>query len=212
MTNQKTSEIVNQLFERLISINPAFKQAWPTESEFKATKKEWVLAFVDSGISSIEQIKSGIKKLRLDPSPFIPSPGEFIKLCTPEPEDIGAPNVDLAYDEACKKSHPSYGKVKNWSHKAVEYARNKMGAFRLINYSRAETYPDFKKAYYDAINELLKNINTNQIEQRSDRKFTDTELHWIYTFKKFGKDEHGYPDKDIAENAEKLYHEWLKTQ
>ncbi len=83
MEENKTVDIVNTLFERVIAINPAFKQAWPTEYEFKLTKKEWITAFMDAKLSDIEQIKRGLSVMRMSASPFIPSPGQFIEWCRP---------------------------------------------------------------------------------------------------------------------------------
>lgn len=166
MQKEATAQVVNTLFERLISINPAFKQAWPTEYEFQATKKEWVLAFMDAGISSIERVKKGIDKVRLSPSPFIPSPGEFIEFCKVTPEDIGAPSLEKAYREACEKSHPCYGENKNWSHKAIKHACLKIGSFFLRTESTAKTKPAFKEAYLEACEEFAEGRNLNQIEDK----------------------------------------------
>ncbi|CAB4148575.1 Replication P [uncultured Caudovirales phage] len=83
MDEDKTIAIVNILFERIIAINPAFKQAWPTEHEFKLTKKEWIVAFTDAKLNDIEQVKIGLAVMRMNPSPFIPSPGQFILWCRP---------------------------------------------------------------------------------------------------------------------------------
>lgn len=140
-------KIINQLFQDLVAINPAFKQAWPTEKEFTQTKRQWMLAFQEAGINSFEQIKLGVQKVRQRASPFVPTPGEFIKLCKATPEDVGAPPTREAYLEACCKSYPSYGDDKHWSHPAVEMARNKVDPYRLTNLPERETYKDFERAY-----------------------------------------------------------------
>ena len=214
---ETTATIVNQLFDRLIAINPAFKQAWPTEHEFQATKKEWVLAFVDSGIKTIEQLKQGLKAVRMNPSPFIPSPGQFIAMCKQGPEDIGAPTVEKAYDEACIKSHPSYGPDKNWSHAAVENARNNVGAYNLTNLPARQTKKLFSDAYFDACDLFGSGSNLSQIEQRSERVFTDVDMHWILLYKQDLKDGldpitqgRFFPNREIAVKAGQLYHEFTK--
>lgn len=216
---ETTASIVNQLFDRLIAINPAFKQAWPTEHEFQATKKEWVLAFEDARINTIEQLKSGLKSVRMNPSPFIPSPGQFIQMCKQSPEDIGAPSVEKAYDEACRKSHPSYGQNKNWSHPAVENARNSVGAYDLSNLPAKQTLKRFTEVYRDACDQFGSGSNLNQIEQRKERHFTDVEMHWILHYKEALK-EHGnhedalsyrfFPGREVAIKAGQLYHEFTK--
>lgn len=146
---QKTGEVVNALFERLIAINPAFKQAWPTDASLQATKKEWIIAFMEVGIDSISRLKKGLAKCRLSTSPFIPSIGEFISWCNVTPDDVGAPDVETAYRQACKNSQ-FYETEKVWSHEAVRYAFNHVGSYNLSNKTRQQTYPAFVDAYQDA--------------------------------------------------------------
>ena len=217
MTEQdKTARIVNQLFERLIAINPAFKQAWPTEEEFRATKKEWTLAFAESGINSIEQIKKGLAKQRLSASPFVPSPGAFMASCKASPEDIGAPAIELAYDEACRKSHPSYGDNKNWSHPVVLHARNKVGSHKLTGLDRKSTFPAYKEAYLDSCDQHAFGSNLNQLEQQKNVNFTQVQMHWIMIYKSCVKDDidpmksKRFPDASLAEIARDLYLQYTK--
>lgn len=77
-------KIVNRLFEVFQGIFPAFKQAWPTETEFEIAKREWMKAFKQVGLNDTEMIAIGVSKFRLMPTPFVPSPGQFIALCTPD--------------------------------------------------------------------------------------------------------------------------------
>lgn len=77
-------KIVNKLFLTFQSIFPAFKQAWPTETEFENAKREWMKAFKQVGLKDIEIIKMGVAKFRLLETPFVPSPGQFIAMCKPE--------------------------------------------------------------------------------------------------------------------------------
>lgn len=162
MQNNTTAQIVNHLFDRLMAINPAWKQAWPTEEEFKSTKKEWVLAFIDANINTIEQLKSGLKKVRMKSSPFIPSPGEFIELCKPTPDDIGAPSVEDAYNEACGNALP-YITEKKWSHDVVRYASHKTGTDKLRSEPRSKSFDLFRKNYDDAIELYSSGKVMNQI-------------------------------------------------
>ncbi len=210
-------EIINRLFAELVAINPAFKQAWPTEREFQATKQQWMMAFQDAGINSFEQIRKGLKAIRLSPSPFVPAPGEFIRLCRPSPEEINAPSAREAYLEACLKSHPGYGDEKRWSHPAVELARNKVRPYRLCNLPEKETYKEFEKAYLEACEQIISGRNLNQIEE-AKREYTQIQMNWVLRYKKcidegINPEESGYfPSEEMCHEAEKLYHAWSKRQ
>lgn len=177
--DKEAIEIVNQLFEKLTRIKPAFKQAWPTDYQFNMVKREWVASFKDNNIHSLNQIKKAYEKLRDAPSAFIPSPGEFIELCKPEPQDINAPDLKSAYSEACLKSHPTYGPDKNWSHVAVRNAAREVGSHELRSEPASKTKPMFKKAYEKAIKDYSDNRNMDQIENKrqdnpeNKRKYQD---------------------------------------
>lgn len=148
--DDKTIEIVNQIFKDLFRIKPAFKQAFPSQDDLLSTKRHWLAAFKDSRIHSIEMIKNGMKEIRKSPSPFFPSPGEFIKLCSINPSDYGTPTIEKAYTEACYYSHPSSGK-KNWSHPCIKHAWSLVGSWELQQQSKSITFPLFEKFYQEGL-------------------------------------------------------------
>lgn len=146
-------EVVNKLFEKLTVIKPGFKQAWPTEKEFELAKVEWVLAFKEAGISSIEKIKRGISHYRTSPSAFIPSPGEFISMCKVTPEDIGAPRLTVAYEEVLLHSRTLiYDKISlPWSHPCVENAYHRCDKTILKATSHQKSLGHFEENYLIAL-------------------------------------------------------------
>lgn len=160
--DNKTAEVVNHLFRCLVAIKPAFKQAWPTEEEFMNTKKEWIIAFKQENISSLNLIKVGLDKIRISESCFIPSPGEFIALCEPDPEQLGLPSLSQAYKEACETSHPCSGK--KCSHEVIRYARNATGSHFLSSESASVTKPVFEDNYKIAIKLFLDGKIMDQLE------------------------------------------------
>lgn len=164
--DKKTAAVVNALFEKIIRVKPAFRQGWPTETEFQLAKREWVSAFQRANISSLERVARGFEKLVDAPSSFIPSPGEFLALCKTNPEDIKAPPLDQAYNEACQKSHPCYGKEKNWSHEAVRYAASKSGSYFLRTEPVSKSKPVFEKHYEQACEDFASGRIMAQIETR----------------------------------------------
>jgi hypothetical protein len=81
-------KIINRLFERLTAICPAFRHSWPTQKDFDNTKLEWMKAFKLANLFDVEKIKRGIEKYSLLPTAFVPSPGQFIKLCQEDEKEI----------------------------------------------------------------------------------------------------------------------------
>lgn len=159
-------QLVNSIFKALMAINPAFRQAWPTEEEFLDTKMQWVLAFMDKGLVSVETVDRGLKRIRSNSSPFVPSPGQFIEMCKATPEDLGAPSIELAYDEACKKSHPSFGSTKNWTHHCVQVASQIYG--REIHQGTIQQTKDrFKQIYLDVCEQYNYLQSSGQLENSS---------------------------------------------
>jgi hypothetical protein len=158
-----TIRVINDLFEQLIAMKKAFKQALPDDMEVKACKRAYLRAFMLSGISNLSQIQRGLDRLLLEPSPWFPDPGTFLSLCKLEPQDIGAPTVQAAYAEACEKSHPCYGE-KNWSHPAVRQAYHEVTPHTLRTESASKSRPLFEQAYNSALQELIEGKNMNRIE------------------------------------------------
>jgi len=168
--DSNTILLVNQLFKDLFSIKPAFKMAFETHEDLQNCKRQWMSAFKEADITTIESLQNAMRKVRLHPSPFFPSPGEFIALCNPTPEYFGAPCIDDAYKQACRNAYPD-GTEKKWSHPAVKYAYEKTVPFALRTESKAKTFPIFKRNYEDA----LKQYSEGRIMQQIENKKTPEE-------------------------------------
>lgn len=110
--------IINKLFAELINLFPSFKAMWSTQEAFNETKRTWVLAFKDTGITTEQQIQWGIKKCRLQGGSFAPTAPQFIQWCKPVPEDLSLPSVDLAYKEAVMNAY-QFAQDKKWAHDVV---------------------------------------------------------------------------------------------
>lgn len=81
--NSPAAQIVNQVLKQLIAAKPAHKQALNAKGAVADWKRSWTQAFALHGIRTLEQIELGIKHAQLDPSPFMPSIGQFIQWCNP---------------------------------------------------------------------------------------------------------------------------------
>lgn len=140
--------IVNRLFVFFESICRGFEKQYHGHSQKKLNmeKIQWARGFMDSGITRIEQIEFGIKRCRLESPVNTPRLGEFLKWCTPSPEDLGMPRLDDAYDEACRNSSPS-NPEKKWTHKAVYHAWTMCSSYDLSHLPKINTYPVFERNY-----------------------------------------------------------------
>lgn len=147
---KKMSKVVNDLFERLKILFPAFRQSWPTEHEFATAKQVWTEAFCLSKMSSTANIELGLKRFMMMSTPFVPTPGEFIGMCRPRPEDVGAPPVDEAYLEVIRNSYP-YEKNKVWTHPCIYHAWTECDTYHLANTQSEKSKADFAQTYLKAV-------------------------------------------------------------
>ena len=129
---EQTAEVINQLFEKLTSIFPAFKQAWPSDTEFENAKGMWRRAFVLAKIRDVEIIKKGLDALLLQDSPFIPSPGQFIALCK-EPAKAIKPTTNTM----------DWNLLENWDAKSNE-EKNRNQSVREIEMAKIRKILDMK--------------------------------------------------------------------
>lgn len=144
-----TEPLINKLFAELRSICSAWRSAWPDQKTYDLARDNWIKAFIDAGISSWDRIEYGLRKQRQVGKPFIPSVGEFIALCTPDPEEIGLPSIDRAYAMAATIAHPAADRSKCLQ--VVYHAACETGFNVLSTESAEKTYRLFKKHYLAAI-------------------------------------------------------------
>jgi hypothetical protein len=120
---------INDIFKSLQACFPAWKNAFPGDKEINLAKKVWTKGLMESGITSLSEIKLGMRMARASGSDFFPSVGKFIAWCKPTPEAFGLPANQAAYNEACNQAHmASRGK---WTHPAVYHAASQTGFFSL---------------------------------------------------------------------------------
>lgn len=80
--DEQAENLVNMLFDNLVQIFPAAKHTtFASQEDMSATKRQWVLAFIENKITSVEQLKAGMRIARQQESDFWPSCGKFIGWC-----------------------------------------------------------------------------------------------------------------------------------
>lgn len=148
------AEIVNLIFEQIKLICTGWKATWTNESVENKHKKFWVKVLLDANIRSDFEIQCGLHKTLKSGSAYCPPAGRFINWCKPDPEFMGLPSADKAYQEACRKVHPA-GQHQTWSHSAVFVTAQSVGAHELRTLSREKSWPMFERAYAIACNRVL---------------------------------------------------------
>jgi len=144
---RETERLINELFGQLRAIYPAWKQAWTSESLYRSAKAAWTQALLDAGVSDWSLIERGLAWCRASGSDFIPSAGKFIQHCWPSPAELGAPEVEQAYREAHRYSHPAMVGHERWSHPAVYHAAIKVSRHSLQVMPLKATQQMFAEAY-----------------------------------------------------------------
>ncbi|EAO9706840.1 phage replication protein [Salmonella enterica subsp. salamae] len=89
---EQTAEIFNALFSALRAAFPASLHSFNDQAEFNELRRQWLLAFRENGITTMEQVSVGLRVARRQEKPFLPSPGQFIAWCR---EGSGALGVSV---------------------------------------------------------------------------------------------------------------------
>tara|TARA_R110002049_G_scaffold305534_1_gene502460 strand:+ start:2216 stop:2884 length:669 start_codon:yes stop_codon:yes gene_type:complete len=79
--NDEAKRLVDKVFEQLKSIFPAWQYAWKDAKAIDAAKVEWVKAFLEGNVNTIDQLREGFKHARASESDFLPSSGKFVQWC-----------------------------------------------------------------------------------------------------------------------------------
>lgn len=177
MIDVDTAKVVNYIFKRLSGIIPAFKYSTDSNVQLDSLRREYTYALMKSGIKNMNRINAAIHKICLDSLTFLPSPGEFVSYCKVTHEDIGAPEPEVAYLEACRNSHPCETNRK-WSHPAIRYAANATGAMFITSHPASESRPVFFENYIVGCGLHSDGLFMEQIEQKKPTREELQNLYW----------------------------------
>lgn len=77
---EQVAQIINSVFTQLMAAFPA-ALAGREQAELNEIRRQWVLAFRENGITTLEQVAAGMRIARQQEKPFLPSPGQFVAWC-----------------------------------------------------------------------------------------------------------------------------------
>lgn len=147
----RDAAVVNEAFDRLKVIFPAWQRAFPTAESLAAAKSEWTKALVEAGVVTDWALSIGFKVAREQDIPFFPSPGQFIKWCKPTPEAFGLPTLEIALMEVARHraTHPAVVLAA----KATKWERQTLTA--------DEYKPVFERAYEQLVRRVMAGEDLN---------------------------------------------------
>ena len=93
LVNETAERLVNRVFEQLLASCP--RLLYYTAEQVATAKQQWILGFAENGITTVEQVKQGMKALRAKEDDFVPSVGKFIGWCKViDYETLGLPSLE----------------------------------------------------------------------------------------------------------------------
>lgn len=135
-----------------------FESAYGDESTLNLAKREWAMTLAGTPTSVIEMALERCKREFAWP----PTIAEFLKLCQPDPESLGLPPVNKAYQEASQNSHR--WAQHHWSHDIVLMAARNTG-FRLLRSEPERTSRPLFEKHYRALIERIAGGETIEVAE-----------------------------------------------
>jgi len=163
---ESAKQVFNELFRQLKAVFPALLTSIKTQEDLNELRKQWVLAFAENGITTIEQVNAGMKIARQQDLPFLPAPGQFVKWCQQGQNVLGVTIEDVMseFRKYCRDKD-LYDDVESfpWSHPVMYWI---VPETRRAMYQRCLNEPDVEKLATKKINEWAKKVsNGEQIPQ-----------------------------------------------
>lgn len=77
---EQVAKIINGVFTQLLAAFPA-ALAGRDQTDMDEIRRQWVMAFAENGVTTMEQVDAGMRVARRQERPFLPSPGQFVAWC-----------------------------------------------------------------------------------------------------------------------------------
>jgi len=149
--------VVNRLFVFFEAVCRGFdKQYHDAQKKLDMEKIQWAKAFMDSGISRIEQVELGVKKCRLASPINTPTINQFLSWCKPSEDDFKLLPKESAYVRAFDLMRD--GHISGLTHEqllVINHAINQSDRHFLKTNPRNKTEPVFYRNYDIAVRDFL---------------------------------------------------------
>lgn len=135
-------DAINQVFAELkLAYHNQFHRAYPNDSELIMAKQLWLHALADLPPA---RLRAGVRRA-IRGSDYLPSLHALRQFCSPQPSELGLPEVYAAYVEACRAGTPK--SAQRWSHPIVYHAGSASDWYVLANSPESQAFPVFKRNY-----------------------------------------------------------------
>lgn len=119
---EQVAQVINGVFTQLLAAFPA-TTANRDQAEMNEIRRQWVLAFRENGITTMQQVAAGMRMARRQERPFLPSPGQFVAWCKEgEQEMAGLPKADelvsMVHDYCARRGYYDAPEAYPWEHPA----------------------------------------------------------------------------------------------
>ena len=120
-SKDELAEAVSKVFALLEAHFPRkFPSIWKDADSVNHAKRAWFRAFSRCAWLNAVTLAAGLDRVSTREWPT-DNPGEFLQLCHRTPEMVSAPELDAAFNEACRGAYP-YNAWHKWSHRCVYWA------------------------------------------------------------------------------------------
>lgn len=94
--------LVDKIFVKMALICRGFDSFYADRNRLNAEKTQWIIAFTKLGLKNQSQIQSSLDSLALHRFPNPPQLGEFLEWRNGDPQKLGFPSVEEAYQLSLK--------------------------------------------------------------------------------------------------------------
>ncbi len=152
LATEDQARIINGVFSELRNAFPGqFLKYCDRISGWEDSERKRLFNDEDFRRLTARQIKNGLT--RACKGEFLPSVGRLIQCCQPDLNELGLPDAERAWQEACNHSHEVI--QHRWSHEAVYLAGRRVGWHAIRSASGDHQVQRLKKIFSDAYQQLV---------------------------------------------------------
>lgn len=138
------------IFARFSAIyGSRFELQQQTEEQSIRAKREWALTLMQQPLQT-QDLERALERCKCELA-WPPSIAEFLQRSVPSTQELGVPNAEQAFAEACSlRGHTSDA---NWSHVLVYECAKRLGFKRLQQENERQLRPEFTRLYQQCCQE-----------------------------------------------------------
>jgi hypothetical protein len=150
-------QLVEKVFVKIALICRGFDSFYADRNRLNAEKTQWVLAFTKLELRNQSQIQPALNKLEFYRFPNPPQLGEFLEWRHCQPEDIGFPSVDEAYQMSIRlnRQFSDYKIDDSRVETVIRHAINQIDSLTYRSMPIGKARPAFEYNYKVALRQFM---------------------------------------------------------